>query len=172
MIIIFTIVMVLLSAAAFFLWTLIHELSHYIMAKMLVDANLIEIKPYPHVHPKYGFYFGAIWFDFKTKPTNNQYAAIMFAPRLLNLLAVVALPFAFTFTNYWYFTIWTILWGAGVIDLINGSIGRLETSDLKRGAEYLKESPWIFRVMGFVIAITTIMMWGILSVSNFIVWFK
>jgi hypothetical protein len=78
------------------------------------------------------------------------------APRFADLLAVAALPFAWLLHG-WCFWIWSIFWGAGLVDLITGSIGWSDRSDLRRVADGF--GPWVLRVAGFSLVVASAAMW-------------
>jgi hypothetical protein len=158
----------LLVVPAFFAWTAIHELAHLAAAKWLVGAELVQMKLYPHVDPKAGFRWGSVqwkWHD--RPPTDLEYAAIVFAPRAPDLVAVIAFPLVglLPITGA-VFLIVSVLLGAGLVDLGNGSMGINEHSDLRRGAVYLKKPPWLFRVTGFAVLLASAAAWLVLSVDQ------
>ena len=158
----------LLVIPAFFLWTSIHELSHLAAAKLLVGADLEEMKLYPHVDPVAGFRWGSVQWRWKGRPpTDKAWAGIMFAPRLPNLAAALGFPFVGLLpVTGTLFVALCVFVGAGLVDLGNGSMGMGKYSDLRRGAGYLKKSPWLFRIAGFSAIAVSVLAWLATSVDN------
>lgn len=147
------------AVLSFFLWTTIHELAHLLVAKALVNAELLSMKVWPHVDEKAGFRWGAVrwqWTD--RQPTDNEHALILFAPRLPGLLAAVGFPLTALAQGHAAMVL-AILVGAGLVDLANGSLGISEHSDLKRGAAKLQQSPWLFRSLGFLVVLSSVAAW-------------
>ena len=68
----------------------------------------------------------------------------------MNLIAVISFVFFSLFPIPWNY-IWLIFWGAGLIDLLVGSLGISPYSDLRRAAESLNINPYILRVIGFAL---------------------
>jgi len=149
------------SVLAYFVWTTIHECSHYLAARYLFRAKLVRMRLYPHVDPQAGFRFGAVEYAYSEDPLIPSYHAIVsFAPRIPNLLAAVALPAANLAEPLSpAFMLITIFVGAGIVDLCYGSIGYSTYSDLRKGASSLNRSPWLFRITGFLVAVLSVTAW-------------
>jgi hypothetical protein len=140
------VVTVLGALPAFYLWAYIHEFSHVFMAKRFGATNTkIDI----YMPPKRmddGTHRWARYQWTKTREvTDKERAALMLAPRIPNLPAIIAFPFFGLFPE-WVAAFWFLLMGGGVVDFIAGSIGRSEYSDLRRAAGYLDMSVWPFRL--------------------------
>lgn len=146
---------VILAIASYFAWTAIHEFSHLFMAKKLVGVNKWKMKLYPHRAEDGSLRWGAVWYWMDRQPTDKEQAAISLAPRAPDLLAA-GLFAAGGLLSGPLAILWFVFWGAGVVDLVNGSIGKSELSDLKRAAKALKKNPWWIRLAGFGTAVASI----------------
>lgn len=136
----------------YFLWTLIHEFSHLLMARSFAEFQEWSIKPYPHfveINGKKVFRFASFHCILKLGEyfTKNEKSTISLAPRIMDIIAAIALPFA-TFFSGIVLGAWLVLWGCGLLDLFVGSLGISEESDLKKAAKNLDISPWWFRIVG------------------------
>jgi hypothetical protein len=117
------------------------------MVKYLVGLQWAEIKVYPHVDKVAGFRWAACRYLPERNPTETENALISLAPRLAGIVACAMAPLA-VFLSLWSLPvtlIWLIFWGAGIVDLINGSMGISQYSDLKKAAVGFKISPWLLR---------------------------
>jgi hypothetical protein len=76
--------------------------------------------------------------------TDGARAAISLAPRIPDMVAVIAFPF-FGLFIVWVAAFWFLLMGGGCVDFIVGSIGKSAKSDLQKAALYLNVSVWPFR---------------------------
>lgn len=138
----------------YFIWTMIHELSHLWMVKRFVRLESWSIKPYPHYRDvgdgKKQFSFAAVYWRLEPDQfmTNKQLATISLAPRIGDIIAVIALPFAVLFSSGVLFWIWISFWFCGLVDLFIGSLGIRDNSDLRRASNYLKINPWLLRIAG------------------------
>lgn len=149
--------LLLFSAAcvvvSFFAWTTIHEVSHLLAAKKLVGVVKYKIKPYPHIHPQAGFRWAGVEYWPEREVTSTESGLISLAPRLPNLLAAALCPLApFVGSLFGLFpaVAWLLFWGAGVVDLLNGSIGYSKHSDLQNAAETLNINPWVLRCFSVI----------------------
>lgn len=139
-----------------FLWTVIHEASHAIAAKVLMKAQDFKFKLYPHINEQKKFLFASVsWIIPRTARTDTKEAMVFLAPRVMSLVAVIAFPFLLLFPVP-IAMFWAILWGAGLVDLFVGSLGIFKESDLKRAAKLLKFNPTLIRVFGFVAILASI----------------
>ena len=147
-----------------FLWTVAHEASHVIAANNVTDISNVKWWLYPHRDEAGKFYFAKVQWNWEAEPTspiNN--ALIYLAPRFMNILASIALPFAILLPIYWMIA-WIIFWGAGIVDFIVGSLGMSEYSDLRMAATHLNINPNIIRGVGFaVIAISIILCFSLIG---------
>lgn len=133
-----------------FLWTAAHEFSHYLVAKIFVNLYDVKWWLYPHKDEAGNFYFAKVQWNWDTEPDSPvKNAAIFLAPRIMNIISAVALPFASLLPLSWMIA-WIIFWGAGIVDFIIGSLGMSELSDLRKASVYLNLDPNILRVFGFV----------------------
>jgi hypothetical protein len=146
---------ILFAAVSYFAWLLIHEFSHLLMAKKLIGVNKWKMKLYPHRAEDSSLRFGAVWYWMNRQPSSKEHAAILLAPRIPNVLASILFIFGAVLSGY-LATIWFIFWGAGIIDLVYGSIGISKLSDLKRASEAVNKNHWHLRLAGLGIALTSI----------------
>lgn len=145
---------ILFAAFTYLSWTVIHEVSHIAAASMVGKISEPKIIPYPHFTKKDGkknFYFArAAWKWEGGYPSDKKRAFVSLAPRIPNLLACILLILDMVFLSSNLLLIFCI---GGLVDLAIGSIGYREKSDLRRAATRLNASPWIFRVVGWVIVL-------------------
>jgi hypothetical protein len=143
----------------FYLWAYIHEFSHLWMAKRLVGAT--ETKISIHMPPMRLEDGSWRWARYQWKPDREvkplERAAISLAPRIPNIVGVVAFPF-FGLFNEWVAAFWFLLMGGGAVDFIVGSLGISERSDLKRAVKALDVSIWPFRFGAAVLIIYDIVL--------------
>ena len=146
-----------------FAWTTVHELAHLFAAKILVGARLIKLRPWPHSlnGVEVG---GSVSYSYPNGiPSKIQAVMILQAPQAINVIATLLFPLAFLFSG-WGFWIWSIIWSAGIMDLVGNYIGHSEGSDLARTVELLSWSRWIFHIGGSVIALISIGTWVVLAI--------
>lgn len=156
----------LILVSSFFTWAYIHEKSHILMAKYLVGLEWYKIKVYPHIDKVAGFRWAACRYLPKRNPTPTEDALISLAPRLPGIVACALAPLFVFFASFGITPalIWLIFWGSGVVDLINGSMGISQCSDLKKAVANLKISPWLLRPL-MISALPTITMVVLLVVA-------
>lgn len=147
-----------LAILSFFLWATIHELSHLLMAKVLVGATLVDLKVWPHTYNG-TFYWASIRYDRKREPTRLEDALIHLAPRIPGAAAAVAFPFTALLPSSWCWFVGVVV-GASLFDIGNGSVAWSDGSDGKRAAEALRISAWWIRVVGWVAVITSALAWA------------
>ena len=154
---------ILLSLASYFAWTYIHEMAHLLMAKKLVGVTKYEMKLYPH---RYNgeLRWGSVKYWMKRQSTDDEDYFISIAPRLPNMLACALFPLA-AFMNGWFALVWMIFWGAGIVDLMYGSIGWSEYSDLIQAAVSKKINPWRLRLLGFGAAALSIATYCVMELT-------
>jgi len=142
------------TALTYLSWVLIHEFSHIAAASLVGKVVNPKVIPYPHFTEKNGkkrFYFArATWKWKRGYPTDKKRAFVSLAPRVPNLLACVLLVLNLTLLSSNLLLIFSI---GGLVDLAVGSIGYKEKSDLRRASKRLNVSPWVFRVVGWLIVI-------------------
>jgi hypothetical protein len=156
---------------SFFTWCYIHEKAHVLMVKYLVGLQWAEIKPYPHVDKVAGFRWAGCRYLPERNPTPTENALISLAPRLPGIVACAMAPLA-VFLSMWALIptmLWIIFWGAGIVDLINGSLGISQYSDLKKAAAGFKISPWLLRPLMLLAlpTLTVISLYVIAFLSGF-----
>lgn len=141
-----------------FLWTILHEASHVIAAKSVTDLSDVKWWLYPHRDEAGNFYFAKVQWNWDaSKVSDTENAAVYLAPRLMNIVAAIAFPFAFLLPLAWMIA-WIIFWGAGLVDFIVGSMGQSEYSDLRLAAKHMKINPNILRGTGYAIISTSIIL--------------
>lgn len=156
----------LVGLVGYFLWTVIHELSHYFMAKVLIGAKLTSFKPWPHMEEPMGFTWGSVRMVWKNGPTSQQDAMIWLAPRIPDFIAAVALPFMTLLPLHYPFWVASMVCACGLVDFGNGSIGWGLWSDSKRAAISLDISVWWFRLFGFLCVSISVLAWVIFSIHR------
>lgn len=135
------------SVASFFLWSYIHELSHVIAAKKTVGLEWYKMKLYPHRGKGGDWNWASVTYMPKREPTPKEQAIISLAPRVPGLIAVLLCPFFLLLPYGWLAGIWVLLWGGGVVDLLNGSFANSEQSDIRKAARELKMKVWKLRLL-------------------------
>jgi hypothetical protein len=119
---------VLYAILSYFLWAYIHECAHLLTAKKLVGVKSYTMRIYPHNHPRLGFVFASVSYEYERETiTLDQRAWISFAPRIPDAIALIVLPFTADLDLFWI-----ILVGGGLVDTIRGSFIFSPTSDIKR----------------------------------------
>lgn len=154
-------IILLTIAASFYGWCYIHEMSHILMAKKRVGLKWYRLKLYPH---KYNgsWRWAACEYMPEKPPTPVDEALISLAPRIPDLFACwlfVGTPMVHWLFGSGLFTlIWFIFFGAGIVDLINGSLGLSPHSDLQKAAATgaIKTDAKGLRILGFAFALTSI----------------
>lgn len=148
----------LCAVPAFFAWSAIHELSHYVAAASIRRMMWAKFRIYPHVAPGIGFVWASVEYDYEgPNMTAREDAMVSIAPRVMDALAVVATPLAAFLPEPWMAGTWVVMMGAGVVDLAVGSVGASPGSDLMRASHGFGVSPWVVRIAGwfFVVASAT-----------------
>jgi len=153
----FILAAVLSIAPSYFLWTCLHELSHYFVLKMLRPITGAVFQLYPHKDASGTFVWASVTAAYAGDFLSPKEEALrLLAPRFLDALAVVLLPLAGLLVLPWLQGVWMVFWGAGIVDLIVGSIGSTEISDLQRASKVLGWNPWILRVLGWTVAVLSV----------------
>ena len=149
----FILVILIGALPAFFLWSAMHELSHYFAVRLMRKITGGIFKIYPHFEGS-SFVFASVTTAYAGDPLSNRENAMqLLAPRVLDLLAVILVPLAGLFVAPWLQALWLVVWGAGIVDLAVGSNGISETSDLRRASDALGWNPWILRVIGWTFVV-------------------
>lgn len=141
----------LAAVPAFFLWSAVHELSHYLAARVFRKVVSVDFKLYPHVDPIAGFRWAAVWWEYEGPeilPVED--AAISVAPRIPALAACLLAPVAAAMPEPWAAALWAVLVGGGIVDQAVGSIGWNRHSDLQRFARGGGHDLWTLRVAGWL----------------------
>lgn len=139
---------------AFFLWAAIHEFSHLLMVQRLEGLVDWEVHLLPGMTEK-GWRWSYIrWVSTRTA-TDKQQGWISLAPRIPDLIAAVAFPFAALIPNDWLMAFASVLVGGGLVDLANGSVGWSPHSDLQKASRAWGISPWLLRVLGFTAVVAS-----------------
>lgn len=141
--------------AAYFLWCYIHEMSHVLMVKKLVGIQWYKIRLLPDFKSG-SIRFASCQYLPVRERTDDEIAAISMAPRIPDLIAAFLLPFGALFLGGLLLQFWIIFLGAGVVDLIWGSIGYSPSSDLRTAAAAQGQTPTAKRLAGFFFAAVSI----------------
>ncbi len=154
---------VLCTTLAFFVWIVIHELSHLLMAKWLLNVKLVKFSVIPSKDLGH-WTFGYVKYDHPedVTPTDWQDFCISWAPRIPGLIACLLFPLTLYFTGIPGMILFLLL-GAGIIDYASAmeSTGKGH-SDIERGAKSLGWSIWKLRLVSMpplIIPIVTLIMW-------------
>ena len=119
---------VLYAILSYFVWAYIHEYAHLLTAKKLVGVKSYKMRIYPHKHPRLGFVFASVSYEYEKEAiTLDQRAWISFAHRILDAIALIVFPFTSELDLFWI-----ILVAGGLVDTIRGSFIFSPTSDIKR----------------------------------------
>lgn len=146
------------ALTSFFLWGILHELSHVLVAKYLNGAADIKIVPYPHKKDGRFYWMRASYILNHELNVGWRKAARHLSPWVPRILGMIALQFT---GMYWPLV---ILVGGVLADTWTGSVGLGEYSDLLRAASTIKISPWWIRLFGFTLIITSTIMWFCISI--------
>lgn len=137
------------------LWTVLHELSHVVVAASYSKISDVKWYLYPHRDKEGNFFFARVqWSWLEPTLSPMQWASIYSAPRLMNFIAAIIAPLYFLFPAPWCY-LWLILWSASLIDLFVGSLGISEKSDLRRTCSVLNIRPWSLRLTGMSIVLAS-----------------
>jgi len=141
----------LAAVVSWVLWNVIHEMSHVMAANLVGNVKSWKIKPYPHKYNGKFRFAGAYWIWDGPSPAKEAQGLISLAPRLSNFVAIelAFLTFLLSGTAKMFLLIFC---AAGVIDLIVGSIGYSDGSDLRKAADKLEVNPWRIRAIGLAIS--------------------
>lgn len=141
----------------YFVWTIIHELSHIYMAHKTIGINHWELDLIPKIDIKnFQFIFAYCFYTSKRQGTWKEKTFIYIAPRFPDFLGILALPFTCYIPEpYFWFAI--IFCGGAIVDLFVGSLGISKKSDLRKAANEMRISPWWWRIFGFCIIICSLM---------------
>ena len=149
---------ILIGIATWFVWSIFHEMSHVVAAKLLGNVEWWKIKLLPH---KYNgkFYFARSYWAYKDGlPTVNKQGMILLAPRVLNVLstltAITLMGTAFASFGHTAFMIMLL---GGTVDLLVGSLGLTEQSDLRVASEKFNVTPWVGRMFGFMLTLGAVL---------------
>lgn len=152
---VFIITAVAAAFPAYLLWSAIHELSHVGMVATTAGVKSWSIRLLPH-RIDGRFYWASARWETKRDPTPTEKAYIYLAPRIGGLAAVIMFPFFGAIPDPLVSGLWFAVLGGGIVDLIIGSIGYSEFSDLRRAADAWETSPWALRIPGMGIALVSV----------------
>lgn len=133
-------------AMSYFAWLFIHEASHILAAHCLFGVKNWSIKLLPEKHGD-TIWWGSCKYQPEFQPMSSELAQVALAPRIPNLIACALLPLAPIF-SFPFSVFWVIFFGAGLIDLLVGSFGISEYSDLRKAAAGLSIDPNFIRFIG------------------------
>lgn len=149
-----------LAIPTFFLWCLIHEGMHYLLANWAVGVKEVtRLKLWPHISPISGrFHFASIRFKLEKVMKPWHVPCYALAPRYPDVVAAFFFPVAWFFSG-WAFVLWSVLCGGGLLDLFVGSIGYHPRSDLRHAADAMGWGYWPLRISGFIIILASVTGW-------------
>ena len=142
----------------FFLWVVVHEVSHWALAKLLIGIESVRFKFYPNRGSSGKLRAASVRFKLSRPARPWERAVYSLAPRGPDLIACVALPFGWILGSPWA-VIWSLAWGAGLVDLWTGSVGIGERSDLRHAADAVGWNYWSLRVPGFLCIAVSFGLW-------------
>ncbi len=148
-----------LLIGAYFVWAGIHEVSHYLVARRLFDVVWVKFRLYPHYNRSLKtFYWAAVYYSpdscgFLTRIEDA--GKVSLAPRIPDVMAAILLTAAGILPAPWGI-VWGVFLGAGLVDLLVGSIGISKNSDLQRVSRWLNLDPWWLRAAGLVIIVSSV----------------
>ena len=88
-------IFVAVLAVTYLGWTAIHELSHLLMAQLLVGVEkILSFKIWPHKDSVHGWRWGGVSFTHSEEITDSQQVAIKMAPRIPELVSIMLIPLA------------------------------------------------------------------------------
>jgi hypothetical protein len=140
-------------------WNLLHEFSHLGMARIFTKFKSWSIIPYPH-YSNNNFYFARSTYSYEEELNPIKKALISLAPRIPNIIAVLFILLSFFIIPINYLM---LLYLGGAVDLIVGSLGINEKSDLKKVANNLNINPWILRIPGLIVGILSLV-FGVIKI--------
>lgn len=135
-------------------WTVFHELSHAAIVYLIGAGKNLKLKLLPHMY-KGTFRIAAMEWTATRGLSKGELIALYLAPRVMDVAAAIALQFL-TFSMSPFSIPLQIFLIGGIVDLLWGSIGKSQYSDLVRASYYVDISPWYLRIGGFLIAIAAI----------------
>jgi len=135
-----------LALPAYFLWLLLHEASHLVAVHLSVGLSSWHIYLWPAKIDGH-WVFGYSTWECKQPTSPEQKGMICLAPRAVDLVGAVGFGLTPLFSGVG-FIVWGVLFGAGVVDLIVGSLGISPISDLRKASEVFAWSPWRLRLAG------------------------
>ena len=115
-----TIVVIVSVIAGLWAWVVIHEFSHVLMAKYLLDGVEWKIRWMPRYIGKGMAELASVqyWYDADTPQTPRKRGAICMAPLIPSLAAVAIFPFASAQD-----TLWFSFWFWGLINILTFALG-------------------------------------------------
>lgn len=134
---------ILFFVISFWLWIVIHELSHAAMANCILDVTQWKIRIWPAKMLQ--SVVGEFEFSHRGVQTPWETAGIGMAPLIPDLLAVCMLPLLHFLPFPWQ-CIWLAFWINGLFDGIFWAVGTGRWSDINRVANALNISSVILLV--------------------------
>lgn len=146
----------LLAPLSWFVWTALHELSHGIFAKYQADGYGFIYYLHPHRDDRGEFFFArVVWLsDNWDEIDPGRKGWIFFAPRFLGILSLICFPLLGLFSLPGAL-VWAVVWAGGVVDTAVGSMGISPRSDLRKYSRMWGINPWIPRVVGWALVLTS-----------------
>jgi len=142
---------------AFILWALLHEVAHLTAVRMFRNVSWYRIVPAPHWNDAGAFQWASVEWTHTGEPlTPGEAAVVKLAPRAPDLLAALLTPVVAAYVETWVGAIPLVLIGAGLVDLLIGSLGISPASDLRVASEALQWPPMKLRVLGAMILLFSV----------------
>ena len=145
----------------FLLWAQLHERAHVWMADHLIGVVYYKISTWPRWYEG-GVRWAHVKYYMVRQPTAPERFWISMAPRIPSAVGVILAPLGPWFLSGWLLLVWLTVWGGGVVDLITNSLGLHESTDLRKAARATNTSPWLYRIVGICVALSSIgaAVWG------------
>lgn len=140
----------------FFLNVFLHEMSHALASIILFRAKIKKLRLFPSISSgKLVFGYIELFLPSYVVAAENRgkLALTYFAPRFLNIICAILFPVSAAFG----FSAWTqILIASNLIDLLWGSVGLHEFSDIQMYSKLSGFNIWHTRIIQFGIAFFSI----------------
>ena len=137
------------------LWNAIHEFSHLLAVHLTVGVDSWSMKLWPHYDENDKFRFSRVVYDYTGTMDSAECFSVRLAPRVLDVLACVAVAILPFMDSPHAATAWLVVWGGGAVDLFVGSLGVTARSDLQKATDD-ELIQWVVRLCGLVIAVCTV----------------
>jgi len=147
--------LVLLAIPTHFIWTVIHELSHLLIAKKTVGVDKYKFRPYPHKNNGH-WVFGSVLYWPSRDMTERDVFDISIAPMYPAIVACFIAPLWALFPGFWGVLVWMFAAG-GIMNVIRFATSRHKDSDVACVIDACRWPGWLVRALAFLPAICGIL---------------